>query len=135
MNKLKVLLADDHDNFRRILSAFLKAQKGIEVVGEAIDGQEAVEKAERLHPDLVLMDIHMPRQNGIEATKVIKNRLPATKVFVLSMDPSEFYKKNTQEFADGFIAKSSMKSALLSVLTSEQQSHMNTAASTNAFAA
>jgi DNA-binding NarL/FixJ family response regulator len=124
MSKLKVLLADDHDSFRRILVAFLKAQKGIEVVGEAIDGQEAVEQAEKFHPDLVLMDIHMPRQNGIEATKAIKNRWPATKVFILSMDPSEFYQKNTQDFADGFIAKSSMKNALLKVLASEQTNYV-----------
>lgn len=131
MYKLKVLLADDHDSFRRILVAFLRAQKGIEVVGEAIDGQEAVEQAEKFHPDLVLMDIHMPRQNGIEATKAIKNRWPDTKVFILSMDPSEFYQKNTQDFADGFIAKSSMKNALLKVLASEQSSYL----STNAVAA
>lgn len=121
MKKLKVLLADDHDSFRRILVSFLRAQKGVEVVGEAADGQEAVEQAERLHPDLVLMDIHMPKQNGIDATKVIKNRLPSTKVFILSMDSSEFYRRNTQEFADGFIAKSSMKNALMTVLASEQK--------------
>ena len=54
---------------------------------------------------------------------------------MLSMDPSEFYQKNTQEFADGFIAKSSMKNALLSVLSSEQQSHLNTTGATNVFAA
>ena len=124
MYKLKVLLADDHDSFRRILIAFLRAQKDIEVVGEAIDGQEAVEQAEKFHPDLVLMDIHMPRQNGIEATKAIKNRWPDTKVFILSMDPSEFYRKNTQDFADGFIAKSSMKKALLKVLASEQSNYV-----------
>ena len=124
MHKLKVLLADDHDSFRRILIAFLRTQKDIEVVGEAVDGQEAIEQAERYHPDLVLMDIHMPKQNGIEATKAIKNRWPGTKVFILSMDPSEFYRRNTQDFADGFIAKTSMKSALLSILSSEQQSHL-----------
>ena len=121
MQKLKVLLADDHESFRRILIAFLRAQKDVEVVGEAIDGQEAVEQAERFHPDLVLMDIHMPKQNGLEATKAIKNRWPSTRVFILSMDPSEFYRRNTQDFADGFIAKTSMKRALLSILSSEQK--------------
>jgi two-component system response regulator DegU len=124
MYKLKVLLADDHDSFRRILVAFLRAQKDIEVVGEANDGQDAIEQVERFHPDLVLMDIHMPRQNGIEATKAIKNRWPDTKVFILSMDPSEFYRKNTQDFADGFIAKSSIKNALLKVLANEQSNYV-----------
>lgn len=121
MKKLKVLLADDHDSFRRILIAFLRAQKDVEVVGEAVNGQEAVEQAERFHPDLVLMDIHMPKQNGLDATKAIKNRFPSTRVFILSMDPSEFYRRNTQDFADGFIAKTSMKRALLSILSSEQK--------------
>ena len=134
MHTIKVLLADDHDSFRRILLAFLRAQKNIEVVGEALDGQEAIEQAEKYHPDLVLMDIHMPKQNGIEATKAIKSRWPGMKVFILSMDPSEFYRRNTQEFADGFIAKSSMKNALLSVLSSEQQIEMETGV-VSAFAA
>jgi DNA-binding NarL/FixJ family response regulator len=120
MYKLKVLLADDHDSFRRILLGFLRAQKGIEVVGEACDGQEAVEKAASLNPDLVFMDIHMPKQNGIEATKAIKSHMPSTRVFILSMDPSEFYRKNTQEFADGFIVKSCLKNDLLSVLSNER---------------
>jgi DNA-binding NarL/FixJ family response regulator len=124
MHTLKVLLADDHASFRRILLAFLRTQKGIEVVGESADGQDVVEKAALLRPDLVLMDIHMPKQNGIEATKAIKHHQPETKVFILSMDPSEFYQKNTQDFADGFIAKTSMKNALLSVLSNERQSHM-----------
>jgi DNA-binding NarL/FixJ family response regulator len=124
MYTIKVLVADDHDSFRRILSTFLKSQQGIEVVGEAANGQEVVEKAEHLHPDLVLMDVHMPLQNGIEATKTIKNRWPSTKVFILSMDSSEFCQKNSHEFADGFIAKSSLKNALLSILSYEQQLHM-----------
>jgi DNA-binding NarL/FixJ family response regulator len=124
MYKIKVLLADDHDSFRRILFAFLKSQKGIEIVGEAADGKEVVEQAERLRPDVIFMDIHMPRQNGLEATKEIKNRWPSTKVFLLSMDSGEFYYKNAQEFSDGFITKSSMKKALLSVLSNEQQLRM-----------
>jgi DNA-binding NarL/FixJ family response regulator len=133
MYKLKVLLADDHESFRRILLAFLKSQANIEVVGEAVDGMDVLEKAERLHPDLVLMDIHMPKLNGIDATKIIKNRMPNTRVFMLSMDASEFYKKNTQEIADGFIAKSSLKNALLSALADEQQANRTVYAS--AFAA
>jgi DNA-binding NarL/FixJ family response regulator len=71
------------------------------------------------------MDIHMPRQNGIDATKAIKGRCPGTKVFVLSMDPGEFYRRNAQLVADGFIAKTSMKNALMTVLASEQQLHTN----------
>jgi DNA-binding NarL/FixJ family response regulator len=134
MYTLKVLLADDHDSFRRILSTFLKSQQGVEVVGEAANGQEVVEKAEDLRPDVVLMDVHMPLQNGIEATKKIKSRWPLTKVFILTMDISEFSQKSSQEFADGFIAKSSIKNALLSILSYEQQLHME-ATTAKAFAA
>jgi DNA-binding NarL/FixJ family response regulator len=134
MLKLKVLLADDHESFRRVLVAFLKAQKEVEVVEEAGDGQEVVERAERLQPDLILMDIHMPRQNGIEATKAIKNRWPSIKVFFLSMDATEFYQKNTQEIGDGFIAKSSMKNTLLSILACEHQLLMKSTVQ-NVFAA
>jgi DNA-binding NarL/FixJ family response regulator len=123
--KLKVLLADDHDSFRRILSSFLKAQRGIKIVGEAADGREVVEKAKRLHPDIVFMDVHMPGQNGIEATKTIKSCLPSTKVFILSMDISEICQKNANECADGFIPKSSIKTALLSILSFEKQLHEN----------
>jgi two-component system, NarL family, response regulator DegU len=123
MHKLKVLLADDHDGFRRILVAFLKMQKEVEVVEEATDGRDVVEKTEQFQPDLILMDIHMPQQNGIEATKTIKSRWPATRVFILSMDVNEFCQKNAQEYADGFIAKSSLKEGLLALLFSEQQIH------------
>lgn len=121
MCTLKVLLADDHDSFRKILSSFLNSQQGVEVIGEAANGQEVVEKTESLQPDIVLMDVHMPLQNGIEATKTIKNRWPSTRVFILTMDISDFCQKNSQEFADGFIAKSSMKNALLTVLSYERQ--------------
>ena len=130
MNALKVLLADDHDNFRRILLTFLKSQKGVEVIGEAADGLEVVEKTAALHPDLVFMDIHMPKQNGLEATKIIKDRWPATRVFILSMDAGEFYKQSSEECADGFIAKSSLKNDLLSVISHEQQLLANTLAAT-----
>jgi DNA-binding NarL/FixJ family response regulator len=83
-----------------------------------------VEKAKHLHPDLILMDVHMPLQNGIEATKTIKTHLPSTRVFILTMDISEICQKNAHECADGFIAKSSIKNALLSILAYEQQLHM-----------
>jgi DNA-binding NarL/FixJ family response regulator len=125
MYTLKVLLADDHASFRRILSSFLRTQRGIKIVGEAADGREVVEKAKHLHPDIVLMDVHMPGQNGIEATKIIKSNLPSTRVFILSMDISEICQKKSNECADGFIPKSSIKTALLSVLSIEKKIHEN----------
>jgi len=134
MYTLRVLLADDHESFRRTLSSFLKVQRGVKIVGEASNGLEVVEKAERLHPDLIFMDIHMPEQSGIEAAKAIKSRMPSTRVFILSMDISDVCQKNVHEFADGFIPKSSIKNAILSVLSLERQLHSETNAA-NAAAA
>jgi DNA-binding NarL/FixJ family response regulator len=119
MATLKVMLADDHEGFRRILSSFLRTQKGVEVVGEAADGREAVQQAERLHPDLIFMDLHMPNYNGIEAAKTIKERFPFTRVFILSMDASEYH-RNAVDVADGFITKQTMKNAVLAILAHER---------------
>ena len=120
MRRLKVLLADDHACFRRILVSFLKSKEEVAMIEEAADGKEVVEKAELFRPDIILMDIHMPFQNGIEATKTIKKILPATRIFILSMDINEYSQKNAHEVADGFISKSSIKYALLSILSGDQ---------------
>jgi DNA-binding NarL/FixJ family response regulator len=96
MHALKVLLVDDHDGFRRLLSSFLKKQEGVEVIGEAIDGEDAIAQSENLRPDLVLMDLEMPK----------------TRVVVLSIHGSEVYRRAAREYsADGFIDKNSMKFA------------------------
>ena len=120
MNKLKVLLVDDNDSFRRVLASFLRAQQGVELVEEAVDGIDAIDKADQLHPDLVLMDVHMPRRNGIEATRAIKNSSPKTMVIMMSMDSSENYARSARMVADGYIPKSSMKLPLLSLIADEQ---------------
>jgi len=116
-----VLLVDDFDGFRHSLRSFLRSQPGFEVVGEATDGNEAIEKAEQLRPDLVLMDLEMPNKDGFDATREIKCRLPETRVVVLSMHSSDVYRRAAREFhADDFIDKNSMKYALVAVLMSEQ---------------
>jgi DNA-binding NarL/FixJ family response regulator len=120
MQKLKVLLADDHESFRTVLASFLRSLQGIELVGEAVDGIEAISKTEELEPDLVLMDVHMPLRNGIEATKDIKNHRPQTKVVMMSMDSSESYQASARAVADGYIPKSSMRVPLLSLIADEQ---------------
>ncbi|MFB3903328.1 MAG: PAS domain S-box protein [Acidobacteriota bacterium] len=82
---IRVLLADDHAVLRDGLERLLKSQKGIEVVGQAADGVEAVELALKLKPDVILMDISMPRMDGVEATRQICERIPVTKIIGLSM--------------------------------------------------
>jgi two-component system response regulator NreC len=81
---IRVLVADDHAVLRQALRYMLEAQPGLEVIGEAANGREAVEMAEKLQPDVVLMDTVMPGLNGIEATRQIRRRLPKTKVLMLT---------------------------------------------------
>jgi len=81
---IRVLIADDHAVVRQALRYMLEAQPGLEVVGEAANGREAVELAEKVQPDVVLMDTIMPGLNGIEATRQIRRRLPKTKVLMLT---------------------------------------------------
>lgn len=121
MKTLKVLLVDDHEGFRKSLTCFLSEQYGVEIVGEAVNGRDAVDQTEKLHPDLVLMDLDMPEGDGFQATREIKLRVPDTKVVILSMHGGEVYRRMAwRHAADGFIDKSSMKSALLDVLLNER---------------
>jgi PAS domain S-box-containing protein len=105
--RVRVLFADDHRIVRESLVSLLQAQPGIEVVGEAGDGREAVESAGRLQPDIVVMDISMPVMDGVEATRLIKGHWPAIKVIGLSMhDAVQGGDKILQAGADGYVCKS-----------------------------
>lgn len=122
MNNIKVLLVDDYERFRRSLASFLRTQRGVQVVGEAANGDEAIAETERLQPDLVLMDLEMPERGGFEAMREIKLRAPQTRVVILSPHGSEIYRRMAwHNAADGFIDKSSMKRDLLAILLSEQE--------------
>jgi two-component system, NarL family, response regulator LiaR len=84
MPDIRVLIADDHAVVREGLRAFLELQEGIEVVGEAADGQEAVEGAASLHPDVVVLDLVMPRLDGVAALRILRERVPEARVLVLT---------------------------------------------------
>lgn len=86
---IRVLIADDQAVFRRGLDAVLASEDDIEVVAEAEDGEEAVERAEELAPDVVLMDVRMPRLNGIEAARRIRAALPTTRILMLTVSDEE----------------------------------------------
>lgn len=91
MSKTRILVADDHGIVRQGLQFVLQQESDMEVVGDAEDGRQAVALAERLHPDVVVMDIGMPNLNGIEATTQILRRSPGIKVVILSMHEDEVY--------------------------------------------
>src|SRR5450759_4455640 len=113
MNKIKVLIADDHRDFRRVVREFLDRLPNVSVVGEAINGGEAVEKVEQLFPDVVLMDIAMPQMNGLEATRIIKQRWPETKDLIATTYDDPTYRLQALEArADGYILKGSLKPSL-----------------------
>ena len=88
---ISVLIAEDHAVVREGIRMILDAQADVEVVGEARDGEEAVRLAKQLHPDVVVMDISMPRKNGVEATQEIKRILPDMQVLILTMHEEESY--------------------------------------------
>jgi len=89
VDKIRVLLVDDHQLFRRGVRSILEEDDRIEVVGEAEDGLIALEKARETMPDVILMDINMPRCNGLEATKKIKTEMPYVKILTLTVSEAE----------------------------------------------
>ncbi|MDI6892148.1 MAG: response regulator transcription factor [Actinomycetota bacterium] len=83
--KMHVLIVDDHDAVRQALGMLLNLEKDIRVVGDAKDGEEAVERAEKLSPDVIVMDLALPRMDGLEAARIIKTNDPKVKIIVLSV--------------------------------------------------
>ena len=103
---LKVLIADDHPLFRKGFAAILSSEQDLEVVGEAHDGQEAVRLCHKLCPDLVLMDLSMPKMDGVDATREVKERHPKTVVLVVTAHESEdLILKAIRAGAAGFVLK------------------------------
>ena len=117
MNKIRVLIADDHVIVREGLRALLEAQPDIKVVGEATDGEETVNRTKEIQPDIILMDITMPGMNGLEATRQIKEHYPDVKILVLTMHESdEYFFKILDAGASGYFVKGGSSTELISAL-------------------
>lgn len=113
MDTIRVVLADDHAEFRRVVREFLRKLPHVEVVAEAADGTEAIEHVARHGPHVVLMDVSMPSMNGIEATKIIKERWPATQVLIATTHDSRIYRLQAENAgADAYVMKADLKPVL-----------------------
>lgn len=117
MTTIRVLLAEDHTIVRKGIRSLLDDEPSVTVVGEAENGREAVEKAEALHPDIVLMDHTMPLLNGLEATRQLRKRLPETQVLILTMHTNEEYIfEFLQAGAAGYLVKQSAPTDLIAAI-------------------
>lgn len=114
MAPIRVLIVDDHQIVREGISALLGNRGDIEILGEAEDGHEAVEKALALNPDVIIMDISLPGQNGVEATLQIKEKRPEIEIIALTMyDNDEYIVRMLKAGASGYVLKKAAASDLL----------------------
>jgi DNA-binding NarL/FixJ family response regulator len=122
MARIRILLADDHTVVRQGLRKLLEERPDWEVIAEAGDGREAVRLAEQHEPDVAILDVAMPLLNGIEATRQITRRVPATRVLVLSMHADEAYVTQIlQAGATGYLLKDSADVDLLNAVAEAAQ--------------
>ncbi len=114
MGSLRILIVDDYETVRRGVRSLLSSRRDWVVCGEAGDGLEAVDKAKSLRPDVVLMDISMPRMNGVEATKIIRREVPESKVIIVSQnDPAVVSRQAAEIGAGGYVNKADLARDLL----------------------
>jgi len=117
MGKVKVLIVDDHAIMRDGIRALLSIHDDLKIVGEASEGREAVEKAQELMPDVIIMDIAMPGMDGLEATRRITKKNPRVKVLVLTQHSNKEYVLSTiKAGATGFVPKRALGSELVSAI-------------------
>lgn len=117
MNTIRVLIADDQAIARQGLQVILNSEDDIEVVGQARDGQEALELTEKLNPDLIVMDLKMPRLNGVQATKAIKEKFPSVAILVLTTyDLDDWVANAIRNGANGYLLKDTPPQELVTAI-------------------
>lgn len=119
---IRILITDDHQLFREGIANLLSASPQIEIVGQAENGQQAIEKAKQLKPDIVIMDLSLPVVNGVDATRILHKEVPATKVLVLSMHADKNYIKEALEAgASGYLFKDCTYDQLIEAINTVYQ--------------
>jgi DNA-binding NarL/FixJ family response regulator len=117
MKKLRILIADDHALVRRGARSVLHSRRGWRVVGEAVNGREAVERAVELKPDVAVVDIGMPELDGIEVARQVRKEVPGTKVLMLTMhDSDHMVQRALDAGAHGYILKSDLTESLVTAV-------------------
>lgn len=117
MEKIRILITDDHQMFRAGMTALLNSQGDMQVVGEASEGQEALTKVKELKPKVVLMDIAMPGLGGLEATRLIKDQFPEVEILTVTMhDAEEYFFEMLKAGTSGYILKESPPSELFAAI-------------------
>ena len=113
----RILVVDDSEPVRRGIQSLLKSRKGWFVCGEAADGLEGVEKAKSLRPDLIVMDVSMPKMNGLDATGIILREVGGSRILIISQDDPAIVRRQAAEaHAHGFIEKSNIQRDLVAAV-------------------
>ena len=115
--RLRVLIVDDHELVRRGIAALLLSRNSVELCGEASNGEEAIQKAAELRPDLIILDVTMPVLNGLEAARRIREFLPCVPILMLSMhDGQQIMEEVKLAGAQGFLSKNEVAGVLLQAI-------------------
>jgi PAS domain S-box-containing protein len=126
MSSVQILIADDHELFRRSLRSLVESRPDWRVCGEAADGKEAVERTKELKPDVILLDVSMPEMNGLDAARLIRLNTPETQILIVSQNDAELMQKQAlQAGAKGFIQKSKVSQELSRAVDSLMHSEEN----------
>lgn len=117
MEKLRIVLAEDHETVREGIKLLVNSQPDMEVIGEAADGSAAINAAQRLQPDIIVMDISMPETNGLKATRRIRQDCPHTKILALTRHTDDGYiQQLIRAGANGYVLKQSAPSELINAI-------------------